>query len=225
MQHRTKRPSPALVVATLALVMATTGSAVAAVDFARNAGAVDGKSAVASGATLRQAAGRLVATQRTGDDRGRIATRYLDLTGVARGTTDTFGRALEVVDRTAPAAPPVAGAAVPVSAHPGLGTLSVSCTDQNPMPARENPAMTLTFTNTAGEAVNLARTVGNGEPLVTALLAGTQTQFTILGSNTFTVHVERRSTNLAIHGAVRQDGLNTATGSCLVYGYSIVIPG
>src|SRR5215218_1788636 len=95
-----RRPSPALVVAILALVMATTGTAVAA----------DGKSAVASGATTRQAAGRLVATQRSGAQRGRIAAKYLDLSGVARGATATFGRSFSVIDNQALA--PVAIGAV-----------------------------------------------------------------------------------------------------------------
>src|SRR5215217_8895253 len=96
-----RRPSPALVVAIVALVMATTGTAVAAVNYAANAGAVDGKSAVASGATTRQAAGRLVATQRSGAQRGRIAAKYLDLSGVARGATATFGRSFSVIDNQA----------------------------------------------------------------------------------------------------------------------------
>jgi hypothetical protein len=72
-----------MVVALVALVVASSGTAVAAVTYARNAGAVDGKSAVASGASRADAAGRLVATQRTGADRGRIDSRYLDLAGLA----------------------------------------------------------------------------------------------------------------------------------------------
>ncbi|HSD79536.1 MAG TPA: hypothetical protein VLB47_02705, partial [Solirubrobacteraceae bacterium] len=58
------RPSPSLAVSLAALVMASTGTAVAAVTYAQNAGAVDGRSAVGSGASPRRAAGRLVATQR-----------------------------------------------------------------------------------------------------------------------------------------------------------------
>ena len=51
------RPQPATIISIAALVMASTGSAFAAVDFARNAGAVDHKSAAGSGATLSHAAG------------------------------------------------------------------------------------------------------------------------------------------------------------------------
>jgi hypothetical protein len=61
-----KRPSPSLVISLIALVMATTGTAIAAVDFARNAGAVDGKSAVSAGSSLSNARGKLVATARGG---------------------------------------------------------------------------------------------------------------------------------------------------------------
>ena len=65
-------PSPAMVVAVIALIVALSGTAIAAVDFAHNAGAVDGKSAVFSGASLSQAAGKLVATNRSGPDKGRL---------------------------------------------------------------------------------------------------------------------------------------------------------
>ena len=61
-----RRPSPSLVISVIALVIATTGSAVAAVSFARNAGAVDGRSAVSASSTLSHAAGRLAATARSG---------------------------------------------------------------------------------------------------------------------------------------------------------------
>ena len=58
-----KRPSPAMVVAVVALVMSMTGGAIAAVNFAQNAGSVDGYSAVkASKAGKAKAAGKLVAT-------------------------------------------------------------------------------------------------------------------------------------------------------------------
>ncbi len=88
-----KLPSPAMVVALIALAVAMSGTAVAAVTFAKNAGAVDGKSAVADGAALKTAAGRLVATQRTGSGKGKIAQRYLDVSGLAHGSTSTFGKA------------------------------------------------------------------------------------------------------------------------------------
>ena len=82
-----KLPSPAMVVALVALTVAMTGTAFAAVNYATNAGAVDGKSAVADGASSSAAAGRLVATQRKGAAKGRISKRYLDVGDLARGAT------------------------------------------------------------------------------------------------------------------------------------------
>jgi hypothetical protein len=84
-----KTPQPATVISTIALIFAATGTAVAAVSYATNAGAVDGKSAVAHGASSSAAAGRLVAAQKSGSDKGRIAERYL-ARGLARSAT--FGR-------------------------------------------------------------------------------------------------------------------------------------
>ncbi|HEX6619135.1 MAG TPA: hypothetical protein VF024_05735, partial [Solirubrobacteraceae bacterium] len=78
-------PSPAMVVAVIALIVALSGTAIAAVDFAHNAGAVDGKSAVGAKASLRSAAGKLVATSTGGDGKGQIPARFLD--GVMRGGT------------------------------------------------------------------------------------------------------------------------------------------
>jgi hypothetical protein len=46
--------------------------------FAHNAGKVDGKSAVGSGATLNRAAGKLVATQGTGPNKGRFARKFIN---------------------------------------------------------------------------------------------------------------------------------------------------
>lgn len=213
-----KRPSPAMVVALVALVMASTGSAVAAVSFARNAGAVDGKSAVASGALLKTAAGRLVATQRTGDDRGQIASKYLDLDGYARGATSTFGKAFDVPDNQTLAPEPIGGIA-------GLGTLTASCFDQQARPGEEDPATRVVFVNQSGDAVNVSRSVGNNNPLVTALLNGTQTEFVIGGSSTFKLHIERRGTNYFVQGTVRQDGRGSPAASCLIYGFAVAVAG
>jgi len=205
-----------MVVALIALVMATTGSAVAAVSFATNAGAVDGKSAVASGALTKTAAGRLVATQKTGDDRGQIATKYLDLDGYARGATSTFGKAFEVPDNQTLAPEPIGGIF-------GLGTLTASCFDQSTRAGVEDPATRVIFVNQSGNPVNVSRTVGNGDPFVGALLNGTQTEFVIGGSSTFELHIQRGGTNYFVQGTVRQDGRNTPGATCLVYGFSISV--
>lgn len=214
---RLPRPTPSMAVALAALVMATTGSAVAAVTYARNAGAVDGRSAVANGASAQRAAGRLVATQRRGADRGRLHTRYLDLDGYARGTTANFGRSLGVVDNQALAP-------IGIGAVPGIGSVTASCIDENPVAGRLNPATTIAVANTSGDAVNLSRRVGSGPFEIGAMLNGTQTTFTIRGSNAFELHLERKGTNYVVHGVVRQDGRGTAGAACLIYGYALVVP-
>ena len=212
-----KLPSPAMVVALIALAVAMSGSAVAAVTFARNAGAVDGKSAVADGAALKTAAGRLVATQRKGAGKGTIAQKYLDVSGLAHGSTSTFGKATPLLDNQtiAPAG---------IGDVPGLGNLSATCQDENLAAGRLDPATTITFANTSGDTVNFARTV-NYAGTVIAPMANTTTQsFKISGSQPFTMHIERAGTNYVVNGVVRQDGRNAASAQCVVYGVALTIP-
>ena len=114
-----KRPSPALVVSIIALVVASSGTAVATVNYARNAGAVDHRSAVTSHATTKVAAGKLVATASSGSAKGRSPAKFLDLHGLIAGEKGTFGRAFEVLDN-APAAP------VAIGLVPGLGAVTAT---------------------------------------------------------------------------------------------------
>ncbi len=210
-------PSPALVVACIALIVAMSGTAVAAVSFARNAGAVDGRSAVADGASLRAASGRLVATKRSGADRGRIDGKYL--AGVMRGRSSTFGRALVLVDNQTLAPTPIGTVA-------GIGSVSATCADENAAAGRLDPATTLTFANSSGDAVNLARTINSNQAttVVIPLPNGTQHTFKISGSAPFTLHLQRGGTNYVVNGVVRQDGRNGPSAQCLVYGYTLEIP-
>jgi hypothetical protein len=211
-------PSPAMGVALLALFVALAGTAFAAVNYATNAGAVDGKSAVANGASRSAAAGRLVATQKTGDAKGTIASKYLDLRSYARAGTSTFGKAFDVVDNAT-------GALTPIGTIPGVGALTAQCLDQNAKVGVEDPATTVTFANSAGDAVNLSRTIGTSVPVVASMPNGTQDTFTISGSNTFQLHLERKGVNYLATGVVRQDGRNTPTASCLIYGFSLTVAG
>lgn len=212
------RPQPATVISIVALVMATTGSAFAAVDFARNAGAVDHKSAIGSGATLSKAAGKLITTQAKGAGKGTIAQKYLDTSGLAKGTTSTFGRAFEVVDNAASVPTQIGGI-------PGLGPLTATCADQDNSVGVEDPQTVITFQNTSGDAVNQSRQIGGSNPLVNAVLNGTTSPFTINGSSTFELHLERAGTNYFVHGVVRQDGRGTNAASCLVYGVTLAVSG
>jgi hypothetical protein len=212
------RPQPATIISIAALVMASTGSAVAAVSFARNAGAVDGKSAVSSGATLNHAAGRLVTTQKKGAGKGTIAQKYLDVGGLARGSTSTFGQSFDVADNATSTPTQIGGI-------PGLGPLTATCIDQDKTAGREDPQTTITFQNTSGDVVNESRTIGGGNPAIGAVLNATQSSFTINGSTTFELHLERKGSNYLVHGVVRQDGKGSAAASCLVYGFALAVAG
>lgn len=202
-----RKPSPAMAVACTALFISLGGTGVAAVNYARNAGAVDGKSAVAASTTTARAAGRLVATNSRGPDKGRIPSRFL--AGIPVSTS--FGNAFEVTDNAQ-------GAAVTVGSTEGLGTLTATCSDQNDKPGVEDPTSTLTFTNQAGVPVNIARRVGNADAFLGVLHPNTVHQWTINGSNTFFLHVQNRATNWLVTGVVRQDGRGAAAATCAVYG-------
>jgi hypothetical protein len=197
-----------MAVAGAALFVSLGGTSIAAVDFARNAGAVDGKSAVSASGTTSHAAGRLVATSSSGPDKGRIPAKFL--AGVPR--TQTFGKAFEVADN-APGAPQTIGDVA------GAGTLTASCNDQNAGAGVEDPITTLNFANSSGDTVNVARRVGSGDGAVAPLVDQTVATLTIGGSNTFFYHVQtRRGINLLVNGVVRQDGRGGPAASCLVYG-------
>ena len=107
---------------------------------------------------------------------------------------------------------------------PGIGSVTATCVDENPAVGLLDPATTLTFANTSGEPVNLSRQVGNADFLVAGMVNGTTHSFTIRGSNSFQLHLERRGTNYAVNGVVRQDGRGAGPVACLIYGYALIIP-
>jgi len=205
-------PSPAMAVASLALFVALGGTGIAAVNYARNAGAVDGRSAVKASTTTTSAAGRLVATNATGTDKGRIPSKFL--AGVPKATT--FGAAVDVTDNAT-------GAAAPLGTAPGIGTLTASCIDQDQKPGSEDPQTTITLTNSSGTTINLAKRIGGGNAAVVAHPANTVQTLTVGGSNTFELHAQNRGLDLVIDGVVRQDGRGTAAASCLFYGTFVVV--
>ncbi len=201
------RPSPSMAVAGIALFVSLGGTSLAAVNYAANAGAVDGKSAVSASGTTSHAAGRLVATNSSGPDKGQIPAKFL--AGVPH--TQTFGRAFDVADN-APGAPQTIGDGG------SLGTLTATCNDQNAAAGVEDPTTTLNFVNTSGATINVARRVGTGDGVVAALPNQTLAPLTIAGSNTFFFHIESAGKNLLVNGVVRQDGRGGPAASCLVYG-------
>ena len=201
------RPSPSMVIAGIALFVSLGGTSVAAVSYATRAGSVDGKSAVYSGASLSQSAGKLVATERRGADKGRLPGRFVS--DVPK--TAVFSNVFEVADN-APGAPQTA------AVISGLGTLTATCNDQSNAAGVEDPISTVSFLNQSGEPVNVARRVGNGDGALAAAPNQTAEPLTVGGSNTFMFHIERRSQNAIINGGIRQDGRGTATASCVVFG-------
>jgi hypothetical protein len=208
------RPSPSMVIAGIALFVSLGGTSIAAVSYVSNAGAVDGKSAVYSGASLASAAGKLVATNRSGVDKGRLPSKFV--ADVPK--TQTFSRGIEVADN-APGAPQA------VAAMNGLGTLTATCNDQNGAAGNEDPISTIAFVNQSGQTINVARRVGNGEGALGLVANQTVASVAIGGSNTFTFHVEYAGNNAIIEGGVRQDGRGTCAAVCGVFGVVLqVIP-
>ncbi|MDQ3935277.1 MAG: hypothetical protein M3340_11690 [Actinomycetota bacterium] len=202
---RIRRPSPAMVVAIVALVMACAGTSIAAVNYASNAGAVDGLSAVRAG-SVDKAAGRLIAAARTGIRKGTIPNYHLS--GVPH--SDTFGNLFQVPDNQA-------GGQV-VLDESELGRLSASCSDENNTAGNENPTGSITFTNTNATPVNFARHVGNGQAASGVLQNNAAFSFAIGGANTFRVHTELFGVNVVYEGFVRQVNQGTAEAQCLIVG-------
>jgi hypothetical protein len=202
-----KRPSPAMVVACIALFVALGGTSIAAVNYARNAGKVDGKDAVKSSRSTKKAAGNLVATYPGGHLKGKIGHKFLAETELAR----PFARYSEVVDNAASAPAPLTDTGV-------IGSLTATCGDQAAKPGVEDPVATITFIDDSGAPINLTKQVGVNQPVVGGLQNGTVTSVVIRGSNTFEFRANLFGTVTLIEGVVRQDGSGGPDARCLVYG-------
>ena len=207
-----RTPSPAMAVACTALFVALGGTSIAAVNFARNAGAVDGRSAVRAGSSVSGAAGKLVATNASGPDKGQIPGKFI--AGVAKATT--FGSSVEVADNAV-------GAPAALGTAPGIGSLTATCSDQSNAPGVEDPSTTVTLTNSSGTTINIAKRVGGGNATVLAQAPNTVETIVINGSNTFELHAQNRGVNMVIDGVIRQDGRGTPAASCLFYGTFTVV--
>ena len=206
MKLRNRRPTPAFVISCIALFVALGGTSFAAISFATNAGAVDGKSAYASGSSLNRVAGNLVATEKSGAAKGKILGRYT--TGVSQART--FSVVTPVTDNT-PTAP------VQIGGDPKVGNLAASCIDSAPGAGREDPQVVLTFT-TGGAPVNYSRQVGGQRGAAVLSTPGAVQSTTVEGSNTFSVQVMVAGFAIDFVGAVRQDNANTADATCVVTG-------
>ena len=202
-------PSPATLLAGLALFVALGGTSIAAVSFAKRAGAVDGKSAVSASATLEQAAGKLVATRKSGPTAGKIPSHFVG--GVPR--VEPFQILLAPPDNG-----PAATGAIGVNV-PDVGTVTVSCKDDELTETLIVPQATLTFNNTTPGVVEFASRVGKEEPLVRGAAAGALENVQVVpGSTTFELDSFANATHRRIVGVVRQVDASSPTAKCLVYG-------
>ncbi len=204
---RIKRPSPSMMVASIALFVSLGGTSIAAVNYARKAGKVDGRDAVHAASTLSQAAGELVATKSKGANKGRIPNQFLGDVPF----TQSFERRLEVADNQ-PGAP---GALV---SSGSLGTLSAQCSDQADAVGVEDPVVQLAWANGTTVPINVARRVGVGGGAVESLGPGAQAPLRVPAQNTFLYYVQLGSANVMVNGMARQEGSGTGAGTCFVSG-------
>lgn len=211
-----KRPSGAMVVALVALVMSMTGGAIAAVNFAKNAGAVDGKSAVKAKSSNRKAAGKLVATYPGGSQKGKLPFRFLS-GAASKGSVATLAattpRARNAVDliQVTDNQPTAQKTEIDL----GLGDLQVSCIDQNDAVGKVNAATRITVTNKSGTGLNLVRTLGGAAPEFVTLENGSANTFVVGQENTFQIQLQGGSgKTVVVTGAARQGAQGTATSAC-----------
>ena len=222
---RMKRPSPAMVVALIALVMSMTGGAIAAVNFAQNAGKVDGYDAVKASSGANKRAGNLVATYPRGKLKGKLPFRLLSgaaSTGSVNALADAMARGkntaqlIEVVDNSATTATTVIDLE--------LGAFQVSCFDQANQTGQEDAGTRLTLTNASGAGMNLSRRVGVAAPTIATLENGTSHTFDVGGQNTFSVQLQGvGGKTVLVEGTARQINPDTADSRCAVWATALFV--
>lgn len=214
---RPSRPSPAMVVATIALIVALSGTAIAAVDFARNAGAVDGKSAVGARSSLSRAGGKLVATARGGPGKGRIPARFVD--GVMRGASTSLTQYLRVEDNEA-------GRVVPLAIIPKIGRIDAQCRDQDPAPGIESTRTIITFTGFDPGGVNVSRLLGQDiaaghDGIVFTANKDEPVTIITLADSLFQLVLQAKHRTVFVTGSARSDANRTADAACLIFGIGL----
>jgi hypothetical protein len=206
-----------MVVALIALVVSFSGTAFAVVNYARNAGAVDGRSAVSSNSSLRQASGNLVATARAGRDTGRIPARFLG--DVMRGGSTSLTRYIRVVDNQD-------GPVVPLAIIPKIGRLDAQCRDQDPAPGIESTQTVISFTASERGGVNVSRLLGRDiesarNAVVFTALKDRPVPILSLADNLFQLVLQARNRTVFVNGAGRSDANRSADAACLVFGLAL----
>lgn len=204
------RPSPAMIVALTALVFAMTGTGIAAVNYANNAGAVDGKSAVSATASLKSSKGKLIAAATGGKESGRIPGKFIS--DVARA--ERFGVSNDVPDNGVSAS----GLIADEGSTGGLGKIRTTCADQNATAGVKNAAMDFTFQNTSGKPLNFARRAGNNAARFVLLQPNGGDQVQVGSATTVTYQIQQDDVNVVVDAVVREDNAGTAGARCTVYG-------
>jgi hypothetical protein len=206
-----------MVVAIIALVVALSGTAIAAVDYARNAGAVDGKSAVSARAPLSLAAGKLVATSPRGRDKGRIPAHFV--ADVMRGGATSLTRYLRAVDNAD-------GPVVPLAIIQGIGRLDAQCRDQDPAVGVKSTQTLVSFTASDPRGVNVSRLLGSDigssrEGVVFTAHRGRPVPILQFADSLFQLTLQARERTVFITGAARPDFNRTAAAACLIFGIGL----
>lgn len=218
---RPRIPSPAMIVALLALFVALSGTAFAVVNYARNAGAVDGKSAVSASSSLRHAAGRLVATASAGPGKGRIPGRYVH--DVMRGGAASLTEYVRAVDNQD-------GRVVALATIPRIGRLDVQCRDQDPTPGVISTQTVINFTASDPRGVNASlvtgRDVGTSRRPI-AFVAPKDQPVPVLqfADELFQLVLQAGDRTAWLSGAARSDLNRTPQAACLVFGIVLRVTG
>jgi hypothetical protein len=214
-----------MVVAVVALVMSTTGGAIAAVNYARNSDAVDGYSAVKAKSSNKKAAGKLVATYPGGGERGKIPFRFLSgaaSTSAVNAVADAAARGKN--GATFMAVPDNGATTATTLIDLELGTLQVACFDEADNAGRENPATRISIANGSGAAINSSRRVGTAAPAIQTLDPSTVDTFDVGGQNTFSIQLHGADgKTVLVEGTARQAGQGTADGSCGVFATAVLV--
>lgn len=206
-----------MVVALIALFVALSGTAVAVVGYARNAGAVDGKSAIAASASLDRAAGKLVATASAGPNRGRVPDKFVS--GVMRGGATSLTRYLRVIDNAE-------GPVVPMAIIPRIGRLDAQCRDQDPTPGIESTQTVITFTASDPGGVNVSRLLGRDiesarNAVVFTALKDEPVPILSFADSLFQLVLQARDRTVFLNGASRSDANRSADAKCLIFGIGL----
>jgi hypothetical protein len=214
---RNRRPSPAMVVALIALTVALSGTAVAAVDFVQRAGSVDGRSAVGADASLREAAGKLVATQRGGHGKGRISRRFLH--GVMGGGSSTLSKFLRSTDNQV-------GRVTALAIIPGVGRLDAQCNDTDPAVGNQSTQTQVTFTASQASGVNVSRLLGediNRAREATVFTAPQNQPVAVINraDSLFQLLLEVKGRTVFINGAARSEANPGPSPACLLWGIAL----